>query len=88
MKKIYTGKNKTRRILSENLVKLRNKSKLSQSELALLVGVSLQAIKMFEWKKLYPSEKTLETLAKVFKTEVYILLKPSRKPNNIKTKKQ
>ena len=30
------------------------------------------------WKKLFPSERTLEALASVFKTEVFLLFKPGK----------
>jgi len=77
-KKPYTGKGKTRTVLAYNIRQLRLKNNYTQVKLAKFIGVSTQAIKMFEWKKLFPSERTLERMASVFKTEVYILLKPKR----------
>jgi len=77
-RKSYAGKGKTREILAHNIRQLRLKNNYTQVKLAKIVGVSAQAIKMFEWKKLYPSERTLERIASVFKTEVYILFKPKR----------
>lgn len=78
-KKPYAGKGKTREIFSQNLKRLRIKNNIIQVKLAKKVGVSLQAIKNFEHKRLFPSERTLEALSKALKTEVYLLLKPSRR---------
>jgi len=74
-KKPFTGKGKTRAALAGNIKRLRIKKKITQSNLAKMVGVSVQMIKMVEWKKMWMSERTLEATASALGTKVYLLLK-------------
>lgn len=50
----------------ENLKELRKAAKLSQMKLAVLVGVSLMTIQLWERHVTTPSEKNLNKLKEVF----------------------
>lgn len=63
-------------VLKNNVVKYRKKLKLTQNELAALVGVSPQTIKALEKRppKYSPSIATLEKLSKIFKCDANKLI--------------
>jgi transcriptional regulator with XRE-family HTH domain len=66
----------TRKILSSNLKKHREKLGLSQEKLAENAGISTMMVKDIEGCRTWVSDKTLESLAAALKTDIYRLLMP------------
>ena len=66
----------TRKILSSNLKKHREKLGLSQEKLAEKAEISAMMVKDIEGCRTWVSDKTLESLAKALKTDIYRLLMP------------
>jgi transcriptional regulator with XRE-family HTH domain len=66
----------TRKILSSNLKKHREKLGLSQEKLAENAGISTMMVKDIEGCRTWISDKTLESLAAALKTDIYRLLMP------------
>jgi transcriptional regulator with XRE-family HTH domain len=67
---------KTRKILSANLKKHREKIGLSQEKLAENAKISTMMVKDIEGCRTWVSDKTLESLATALKTDIYRLLMP------------
>ncbi|MDR2478593.1 MAG: helix-turn-helix domain-containing protein [Treponema sp.] len=65
-----------RKILSFNLKKYREKLGLSQEKLAENAEISTMMVKDIEACRTWVSDKTLESLAKALKTDMYCLLMP------------
>jgi transcriptional regulator with XRE-family HTH domain len=66
----------TKKILSSNLKKYREKSGLSQEKLAEKAEISTMMVKDIEACRTWISDKTLESLAAALQTDIYRLLMP------------
>lgn len=62
--------------LAENIKKLRNERKISQSNLAEMAGISLRGLQDIEYKKNVPRPATLKKIAKALDVDVSELTKP------------
>lgn len=67
--------NKTRKILAENIEKLRLSKKITKEELSLILGVDNSYISKLEKGKINITIDKIEQLANYFKIEVWKLLK-------------
>jgi transcriptional regulator with XRE-family HTH domain len=67
---------KVRKILSANLKKYREKMGFSQEKLAEIAKISTMMVKDIEACRTWISDRTLESLANAFKTDIYSLLMP------------
>jgi len=65
-----------RQILAVNLKEQRNILGVSQEKLAEMTGLSWQTINSLECQRVWASDTTLETIAKVFNIETFQLLMP------------
>jgi transcriptional regulator with XRE-family HTH domain len=65
-----------RQILAVNLKKQRNILGVSQEKLAEMTGLSWQTINSLECQRVWASDTTLETIARVFNIETFQLLMP------------
>lgn len=67
--------NKTRKILAENIEKLRLSKKITKEELSLILGVDNSYISKLEKGKINITIDKIEQLANYFKIEAWKLLK-------------
>ena len=67
--------NKTRKILAENIEKLRLSKKITKEELSLILGVDNSYISKLEKGKINITIDKIEQLANYFEIEVWKLLK-------------
>ena len=67
--------NKTRKILAENIEKLRLSKKITKEELSLILGVDNSYISKLEISKINITIDKIEQLANYFEIEVWELLK-------------
>ena len=67
--------NKTRKILAENIEKLRLSKKITKEELSLILGVDNSYISKLEKGKINVTIDKIEQLANYFEIEVWKLLK-------------
>jgi len=65
-----------RQILAVNLKEQRNIIGVSQEKLAEMTGLSWQTINSLECQRVWASDTTLETIAKVFNIETFQMLMP------------
>lgn len=65
--------NNTKKLLGKRIQELRKSKKLTQEELAEMVGIGTPNISYFETGKFSPSVETLEKLAKALDVEIYEL---------------
>ena len=62
--------------LAENLKRIRKSQKLTQFQLAEMIGMSEETIKNVELSRAWPSEKTLSQISEALNVDVYHLFMP------------
>lgn len=62
--------------LAENLKRIRKAHKLTQFQLAEMIGMSEETIKNVELSRAWPSEKTLSQISEVLNIDIYHLFMP------------
>lgn len=62
--------------LAENLKRIRKSQKLTQFQLAEMIGMSEETIKNVELSRAWPSEKTLSQISEALNIDVYHLFMP------------
>jgi len=73
-----------RSVLAQNLIKLRKKRNLTQTDLAKLSGVTRRMIAYYETKALEPSLQKIEAIANALDVKIEELTKQNRITNNEK----